>query len=146
MTDEPFERAVPSCHYVVPSGAKKKFVCLCEDVTEKDICDAIDEAQAGKDIYCEKPTAICIRESRAAPQRQAVAQQVRRGREIAGRDDHRRRDRAAFGSERRDAARDGDAQPRVARVVRRDHRVGRGAQGRGIGRDEPERARRPAEP
>ncbi|MFM9963487.1 MAG: FAD-dependent oxidoreductase [Planctomycetaceae bacterium] len=37
--DEP----VPSCHYVSPSGAKKKFVCLCEDVTEKDICDAIDE-------------------------------------------------------------------------------------------------------
>jgi sarcosine oxidase subunit alpha len=33
----------PSCHYVSPSGAKKKFVCLCEDVTEKDICDAIDE-------------------------------------------------------------------------------------------------------
>ncbi len=32
-----------SCHYVSPSGAKKKFVCLCEDVTEKDICDAIDE-------------------------------------------------------------------------------------------------------
>ncbi len=32
-----------SCHDVSPSGAKKKFVCLCEDVTEKDICDAIDE-------------------------------------------------------------------------------------------------------
>ncbi len=32
-----------SGHYVSPSGAKKKFVCLCEDVTEKDICDAIDE-------------------------------------------------------------------------------------------------------
>ncbi len=32
-----------SCHYVSSSGAKKKFVCLCEDVTEKDICDAIDE-------------------------------------------------------------------------------------------------------
>src|SRR5207249_2681493 len=25
-----------SAHYVAPSGAKKKFVCLCEDVTEKD--------------------------------------------------------------------------------------------------------------
>ncbi|RLT03302.1 MAG: FAD-binding protein [Planctomycetota bacterium] len=37
------EDSVPSCHYVSPSGAKKKFVCLCEDVTEKDICDAIDE-------------------------------------------------------------------------------------------------------
>ena len=35
--------AVASAHYVSPSGAKKKFVCLCEDVTEKDICDAIDE-------------------------------------------------------------------------------------------------------
>ncbi len=33
----------PMCHYVSPSDAKKKFVCLCEDVTEKDICDAIDE-------------------------------------------------------------------------------------------------------
>ncbi len=40
----PIEReAVASAHYVSPSGAKKKFVCLCEDVTEKDICDAIDE-------------------------------------------------------------------------------------------------------
>lgn len=29
--------------YVAPTGAKKKFVCLCEDVTEKDVCDAIDE-------------------------------------------------------------------------------------------------------
>ena len=35
--------ALASAHYVAPSGAKKKFVCLCEDVTEKDICDAIDE-------------------------------------------------------------------------------------------------------
>ncbi len=30
-------------YYVSPSSAKKKFVCICEDVTEKDICDAIDE-------------------------------------------------------------------------------------------------------
>lgn len=37
------EEESPPCHYVAPSGAKKKFVCLCEDVTEKDICDAIDE-------------------------------------------------------------------------------------------------------
>lgn len=37
------EESALSCHYVSPSGAKKKFVCLCEDVTEKDICDAIDE-------------------------------------------------------------------------------------------------------
>ncbi|MBI5760443.1 MAG: (2Fe-2S)-binding protein, partial [Planctomycetales bacterium] len=37
------EDAALSSHYVSPSGAKKKFVCLCEDVTEKDICDAIDE-------------------------------------------------------------------------------------------------------
>lgn len=39
----PLSQSFPSCHYVAPSGAKKKFVCLCEDVTEKDICDAIDE-------------------------------------------------------------------------------------------------------
>ncbi|TXT38574.1 MAG: soxA [Planctomycetota bacterium] len=39
----PLSQSLPSCHYVAPSGAKKKFVCLCEDVTEKDICDAIDE-------------------------------------------------------------------------------------------------------
>ncbi len=39
----PLSQSAPSCHYVSPSGAKKKFVCLCEDVTEKDICDAIDE-------------------------------------------------------------------------------------------------------
>ncbi len=32
-----------SRHYVSPSQAKKKFVCLCEDVTEKDVCDAIAE-------------------------------------------------------------------------------------------------------
>lgn len=30
-------------HYVSNSSAKKKFVCLCEDVTEKDLCDAIAE-------------------------------------------------------------------------------------------------------
>ena len=30
-------------HYVADSSAKKKFVCLCEDVTEKDLCDAIAE-------------------------------------------------------------------------------------------------------
>lgn len=30
-------------HYVSGSSAKKKFVCLCEDVTEKDLCDAIAE-------------------------------------------------------------------------------------------------------
>ena len=39
----PLTESSLSCHYVSPSGAKKKFVCLCEDVTEKDICDAIDE-------------------------------------------------------------------------------------------------------
>ena len=27
----------------IPHKNKKKFVCLCEDLTEKDICDAIDE-------------------------------------------------------------------------------------------------------
>ena len=32
-----------SAHYVAPSTAKKKFVCLCEDVTEKDLCDAVAE-------------------------------------------------------------------------------------------------------
>ncbi len=36
-----FERF--SSQYVTQSTAKKKFVCLCEDVTEKDLCDAIDE-------------------------------------------------------------------------------------------------------
>ncbi|MFN0056415.1 MAG: 2Fe-2S iron-sulfur cluster-binding protein [Planctomycetales bacterium] len=34
---------VPCPHYVSPSDAKKKFVCLCEDVTEKDLCDAVRE-------------------------------------------------------------------------------------------------------
>ncbi len=33
-------------HYASSSPAKKKFVCLCEDVTEKDIYDAIDEGYA----------------------------------------------------------------------------------------------------
>jgi len=33
-------------HYVSGSTAKKKFVCLCEDVTEKDVYDAIDEGYA----------------------------------------------------------------------------------------------------
>ncbi|MSS71847.1 MAG: FAD-dependent oxidoreductase [Candidatus Latescibacteria bacterium] len=28
---------------IIPGGPKKKFVCLCEDVTEKDLCDAIRE-------------------------------------------------------------------------------------------------------
>ncbi|MBL8848974.1 MAG: (2Fe-2S)-binding protein, partial [Planctomycetaceae bacterium] len=32
-----------SRHYCSASTEKKKFVCLCEDVTEKDICDAIAE-------------------------------------------------------------------------------------------------------
>lgn len=32
-----------SRHYCSGSTEKKKFVCLCEDVTEKDICDAIAE-------------------------------------------------------------------------------------------------------
>lgn len=29
--------------YVAATAARKKFVCLCEDVTEKDVCDAIAE-------------------------------------------------------------------------------------------------------
>jgi sarcosine oxidase subunit alpha len=29
--------------YISPAFAKKKFVCLCEDVTEKDVCDAVRE-------------------------------------------------------------------------------------------------------
>lgn len=43
------ERASDGTHaevapnYIAPGTAKKKFVCLCEDVTEKDVCDAIDE-------------------------------------------------------------------------------------------------------
>jgi sarcosine oxidase subunit alpha len=32
-----------AAHYVSASSAKKKFVCLCEDVTETDLCDAIAE-------------------------------------------------------------------------------------------------------
>ncbi len=36
-------RDVSPAHYVSTSPAKKKFVCLCEDVTEKDLCDAIAE-------------------------------------------------------------------------------------------------------
>ncbi len=32
--------------YVTPTSEKKKFVCLCEDVTEKDVYDAIDEGYA----------------------------------------------------------------------------------------------------
>ncbi|MGE0608800.1 MAG: 2Fe-2S iron-sulfur cluster-binding protein [Pirellulales bacterium] len=36
----------PITGYVSPGGAKKKFVCLCEDVTEKDVYDAIDEGYA----------------------------------------------------------------------------------------------------
>ena len=35
--------AAPCAHYVSGSSAKKKFVCICEDVTEKDLCDAIVE-------------------------------------------------------------------------------------------------------
>jgi sarcosine oxidase subunit alpha len=38
----PLRNASPA-HYVSASPAKKKFVCLCEDVTEKDLCDAIAE-------------------------------------------------------------------------------------------------------
>jgi sarcosine oxidase subunit alpha len=37
------EGEIASRHYVSPAQAKKKFVCLCEDVTEKDLCDAIAE-------------------------------------------------------------------------------------------------------
>lgn len=38
-------RSAAGCtaHYCSGSAAKKKFVCLCEDVTEKDICDAVAE-------------------------------------------------------------------------------------------------------
>ncbi len=36
----------PSGNYISSTTAKKKFVCLCEDVTEKDLCDAIDEGYA----------------------------------------------------------------------------------------------------
>ena len=36
-------KGTASAHYVSPFPAKKKFVCLCEDVTEKDLCDAIAE-------------------------------------------------------------------------------------------------------
>ena len=38
----PLHAAAPA-HYVSGSSAKKKFVCICEDVTEKDLCDAIAE-------------------------------------------------------------------------------------------------------
>src|SRR4029077_7243691 len=36
-------REAASSHYVAASPAKKKFVCLCEDVTEKGLCDAVAE-------------------------------------------------------------------------------------------------------
>src|SRR5207248_10690311 len=36
-------RDAACAHYVSGSSAKKKFVCLCEDVTEKDVCDAVAE-------------------------------------------------------------------------------------------------------
>lgn len=36
-------RSAGCVHYVSASPAKKKFVCLCEDVTEKDLCDAVAE-------------------------------------------------------------------------------------------------------
>jgi len=36
-------RESAAAHYASGSPAKKKFVCLCEDVTEKDICDAVAE-------------------------------------------------------------------------------------------------------
>jgi sarcosine oxidase subunit alpha len=36
----------PKAIYATNSSAKKKFVCLCEDVTEKDVYDAIDEGYA----------------------------------------------------------------------------------------------------
>jgi sarcosine oxidase subunit alpha len=36
-------REAACAHYASSSPAKKKFVCLCEDVTEKDLCDAIAE-------------------------------------------------------------------------------------------------------
>jgi sarcosine oxidase subunit alpha len=39
----PFRSAAPAAHYCSASPAGKKFVCLCEDVTEKDVCDAIRE-------------------------------------------------------------------------------------------------------
>jgi sarcosine oxidase subunit alpha len=38
----PLRDASPA-HYISSSSAKKKFVCLCEDVTEKDLCDAVAE-------------------------------------------------------------------------------------------------------
>jgi sarcosine oxidase subunit alpha len=40
---EPTAQSANTAHYVSSSPAKKKFVCLCEDVTEKDLCDAVDE-------------------------------------------------------------------------------------------------------
>ncbi|MDA0835169.1 MAG: 2Fe-2S iron-sulfur cluster-binding protein [Planctomycetota bacterium] len=36
----------PTASYISNSKDKKKFVCICEDVTEKDLCDAIDEGYA----------------------------------------------------------------------------------------------------
>lgn len=42
----PHESAPSGALYVSSSRAKKKFACLCEDVTEQDLCDAIDEGYA----------------------------------------------------------------------------------------------------
>jgi sarcosine oxidase subunit alpha len=42
-TDRPAARVLPS----VPRPRAKQFVCLCEDVTEKDLCAAIDEGFDG---------------------------------------------------------------------------------------------------
>lgn len=45
--DGSVETAVdPITSYVSPGRDKKKFVCLCEDVTERDVYDAIDEGYA----------------------------------------------------------------------------------------------------
>jgi sarcosine oxidase subunit alpha len=41
--DQSAESAAALERYIAASGAKKKFVCLCEDVTEKDVCDAVRE-------------------------------------------------------------------------------------------------------
>ncbi len=46
LDDWQARRATCAAQYVAESPAKKKFVCLCEDVTEQDLCDAVAEGYA----------------------------------------------------------------------------------------------------
>jgi sarcosine oxidase subunit alpha len=83
----PLRDASPA-HYVSGSTAKKKFVCLCEDVTEKDLCDAIAEGYSNIETLkrystvsmgpcqgkmCQSASiAICARENRQSIEQTGV--------------------------------------------------------------------------